>query len=207
MSTKPHTSSNRRPPVARPKASSQDPRKSASSNKSHSKTKTKKQDENRAPTPMLDDEQLNGFYDHLEKKYNAEGCNTADVVLARMENDAQRGQSYSSTMINDSPTLQLASEQKRNEDLARQLAELQARLDATSKPDASAINEHDENRGEGTAGKEPTNALEKENTELKAKLARALAKNNAGIKGAPDHGLEELRVGDLVSFQWKETEF
>ncbi|KAJ7879219.1 hypothetical protein B0H14DRAFT_2566823 [Mycena olivaceomarginata] len=209
MSTPRTPGSTRRPPVAKPKTEP-GPRQGR---------KPKKQDENRPPSPVpkLTEKQSQALNEYLAKRYDAEGCNTADIVYARMENDAQRAKLTEQAA-------HLESEQKRSEDLARQLRELQAGLG--DKPDASGTDpiEHGNGgpnidgpdsipgrnggatgpgasssveHGNGGAHGNDTadgnvdestgtaDALEKENTALKAKIARLLAKDTSGAQGEP----------------------
>ncbi|KAJ7904869.1 hypothetical protein B0H13DRAFT_2334517 [Mycena leptocephala] len=123
----------------------------------------RKKDENRAPAPP--NGHLEAFGEQLEKKYNIEGNDAAQAKLAEQ-------------------AAKLASEQKRSDDLQRQLAELQARFEAG--PDALATNNHDTD-----PAPEDTNAsaLERENAKLKAQLARVLAQGNKNIQ-------TEMRLGD-----------
>jgi hypothetical protein len=88
---------NRRPPVAKPLADTA-PRKKALKN-----------NENHAPQASTA-----GALDELEQKYNIEGCNTLDIVHARIENDAAQGQSYCYSRNTDSPEIQrsLSSRQR-----------------------------------------------------------------------------------------------
>ncbi|KAJ7232993.1 hypothetical protein B0H12DRAFT_1239481 [Mycena haematopus] len=151
MPVEARTSNTRRPGVAKPKAEPGAPR------------KAKKTDENRAPTPALEGARLQAFHEYLEKKYDAEGCNTADVVYARIENDAHQAAKPDAS----APSGYGQGEAEGTGDA------LTAQDEEGSKEGATA-----------TAEEASTIALEKENTELKQKLARALANGDSGSKGA-----------------------
>lgn len=94
--------------------------------------KNKNDAENRAPTPAAD---VGSLHEKLEQKYNVEGCNTLEIVYARIENEAANGQSYCSLLTIRltrnigklaEQAAEIAAEKERNLELQRQLDELRA---------------------------------------------------------------------------------
>ncbi|KAJ7760283.1 hypothetical protein DFH07DRAFT_957663 [Mycena maculata] len=109
---------------------------------------------------------LDALAEVLEKKYNIEGCNTADIIYARQENDAAQAK--------------IAAQEAELVELKRRIASMAGVSEPVhdNRPKTPAEGPIDDEEG-------PDAALARENAELKRQLAEMRAGAGAGGNGVP----------------------